>query len=54
MLVDCIQNSLESGTQNPLVVEESLSQTFGCTLNFLIIDNKEITSSICVSCIVDW
>ena len=37
-----------SGTHNPLVVEESLSQALGCNLNSFIIVNKENPSSICV------
>ena len=49
MLVDFIQKYLEYYvTQNPLVVEESLSQALGCNLNFLIIVNKENPSSICI------
>ena len=37
-----------SGTQNPLVAEESLSQELGCNLNSFIIVNKENPSSTCV------
>ena len=37
-----------SGTQNPLVAEESLSQALGCNLNLFTIVNKENPSSICV------
>ena len=43
-----------SGTQNPLVAEDSLSQALGCNLNSFIIANKENPSSICISCIVVW
>ena len=34
-----------SGTQNPLVVEESLSQALGCNINSFTIVNKENHSS---------
>ena len=45
----CLFRSLwSSGTQNPLVAEESLSQALGCNLNSFTIVNKENPSSKCV------
>ena len=48
MLVEFMQKSLDSGNQNPLVAEESLSQELGCNMNSFIIVNKENPSSVCV------
>ena len=48
MLVDYYRSLWSSGTQNPLVVEESLFQASGCNFTSFTIVNKENPYSKCV------